>query len=71
VNEDWILLTDLAEELDISLDHPERSSIWTVAGFRPTRVIARSKTGLVRRWVVTVEQAQRVRELVAGAVTLS
>jgi len=68
---DWVLVKDLARELDIPPDHPERWSIWTAVGFRPTRVPTRSKTGVVRRWVVTIEQAQRLRELHASALAIT
>jgi len=69
--DEWILLSELAIDLGLPPDHPPRWSIWNVAGFRPTRVPVRSKTGVVRRWAVTLEQAQRIRELLASAVSIS
>jgi len=68
---EWILVTDLAQELGIHADHPERWSIWTAAGFRPTRVTITNKTGVVRRWAVTTEQAERLRELRASALVFN
>lgn len=72
VDDDWILVRDIAEDLGISpVDHVERWSIWTAVGFRPTRIPVRSKTGVVKRWAVTVEQAQRLLELHASAVVFN
>jgi len=71
VTSEWVLLRDLADELGIHADHVERWSIWTAAGFRPTRLTIRSKTGVIRRWAVTTEQAQRLRKLRASALVLS
>lgn len=70
-HDDWVLARDLALELDIPPDHVERWSIWTAAGFRPTRIAIRGKTGVVRRWAVTTDQAERLRELRASALTLN
>ena len=69
--ETWVLLRDLAAELDIPADHPERWAMWRAAGFRPTRVPTRSKTGVIQRWAVTTEQAQRLREIHASAIVLN
>ncbi|HEY1294678.1 MAG TPA: hypothetical protein VGJ60_16495 [Chloroflexota bacterium] len=70
-NTDWILVTDLAAELGIPPSHPERWSIWTTAGFRPTRITVTNRTGVMHRWAVSTEQAERLRELRASALTLS
>jgi len=67
---DWILVSELAQELGFPPDHVERWSLWTAAGFRPTRITVRGKTGVIRRWAVTTEQAQRLRELSASAIDL-
>ena len=68
---DWILVVDLAHELCIPASHPERWSLWTAAGFRPTRITVRNTTGVMRRWAVTLEQAERLRELRDSALVLS
>lgn len=70
-NSDWILASELAHELGLRPDHVERWSMWTAAGFRPTRITVQTKTGIVRRWAVTTEQAERLRELRASALVLS
>jgi hypothetical protein len=71
VSVEWVLLKVLADELGIPPGHPDRWSIWTTATFRPTRITVTSKTGVVRRWAVTTEQAQRLRELQASAVAIN
>ena len=68
---DWILVVDLAHELGIPSNHPERWSIWTAAGFRSTRIAVLNKTGVSKRWAVTSAQAERLRETRASALRIS
>jgi hypothetical protein len=71
VEHEWVLLKQLGDELGIKDSHPNRWAIWATIGFRPTRITIRSKTGIVQRWAVTIEQAQRIHELYASALTLT
>jgi len=71
MDQEWILVSSLADDLGIPPQHPERWSIWTAAGFRPTRIMVSNKTGVVRRWAVTTEQAERLRELRTSALVLN
>jgi hypothetical protein len=67
----WILLKDLAPELGLRDDHPDRWNVWGALGFRPSLINVKGKTGLVKRWAVTPEQAQRLRKLLASAAHIS
>lgn len=70
-NTDWVLLKDLAPELGIQDMHVARWGIWTAVSFRPTRIKVKGKTGVLNRWAVTTEQAERLRELCASALVIS
>ena len=69
---EWILLKDLAPELGIPSGHAERCTTFAIAGFRPTQIPIRGKMGgVLKRWAVTVDQAQRMREIHSGIVDFS